>query len=134
MFVLDYVRTPRGRAAATGGCTTARPLDLVGSLLDACAERNRLADDDVDDLILGVASQSGEQGADLARTAAVLAGWLRVPGATVNRFCASGIDAVSWGAAKIGAGQADLIIAGESSRCRGPDLQRRRRVVGRCRR
>lgn len=122
VFVLDYVRTPRGKASARGSLHHRSPIELVVSLLDALDERNGLgqavpsgqaAPVAVTDIILGVASQVGEQGANLARTAALMAGWdSAVAGLTVNRFCASGIDAVALAAALIRGGEANLLVAG----------------------
>lgn len=122
VFVLDYVRTPRGKASARGSLHHRSPIDLVVSLLQALDERNALgqavsvgqaAPVAVTDVTLGVASQVGEQGANLARTAALMAGWhSAVAGLTVNRFCASGIDAVALAAARIHSGEASLLVAG----------------------
>ena len=110
VFVLDWVRTPRGKASAKGGLHHLSALDLVTGLQDALVARG-LNPDAVEDLVLGVASQTGEQGADLARTANLLAGW-PTPGVTLNRFCASGIDAVATTAARIRAGDYSLAVAG----------------------
>ena len=90
-WVLAGVRTPRGKASAKGGLHGIAPVRLVGALLDALADRG-VQQAAVDDLLLGCATQVDAQGANLARTAALLAGW-DVPGATVNRFCASGLEA-----------------------------------------
>ncbi|MCU0278927.1 MAG: acetyl-CoA C-acyltransferase [Candidatus Nanopelagicales bacterium] len=111
VFVLDWVRTPRGKASPKGGLHDLSALDLVTRLQEALGKRTGLDPATVDDVILGVASQIDEQGADLARTANLLSGW-PVPGVTLNRFCASGIDAVATAAAKVRAGDASLIVAG----------------------
>ncbi|MGQ0838722.1 acetyl-CoA C-acyltransferase [Actinokineospora sp.] len=113
-YVLDYVRTARGRGSARGGLHHLTPLDLVTGLQRALVERNRGLDPaTVEDVVLGCASQGGEQGGNLARTANLLAGWGdRVPGVTVNRFCASGIDAVAQTSARVRGGELSLAVAG----------------------
>ncbi|WP_018684716.1 acetyl-CoA C-acyltransferase [Actinokineospora enzanensis] len=113
-YLLDYVRTARGRGSSGGGLRHLGPLDQVTPLLHALVERSPGLDPGmVDDLVLGCATQTGEQGGNLARTATLLADWgHRVPGATVNRFCASGIDAVAQVAARIRAGELGLAVAG----------------------
>ncbi|WP_323096618.1 acetyl-CoA C-acyltransferase [Intrasporangium sp. YIM S08009] len=112
-FVLDFVRTPRGRASARGSLHGRTAIDLVVHLQDALVRRTTLDPQRVDDVTLGCATQSDEQGANLARTANLLAGWGdSVPGATVNRFCASGIDAVGQTAARLRAGDLSLAVAG----------------------
>lgn len=112
-YLLAYVRTPRGKSTPRGGLASVTPLDLVRQLLDALVDRTGLVPDRVDDVVLGCAGQVGEQGANLARTALLTAGWPEtVPGQTVNRFCASGIDAVATAAALVRSGQAGLIVAG----------------------
>ena len=112
-YILDYVRTGRGRASERGGLHHLSALDLVNTLQHFLVERNDLDAGRVEDVVLGVASQVGEQGADLARTANLLAGWgAHVPGVTINRFCASGIDAVAQTAARINAGDVGLAVAG----------------------
>lgn len=112
-FVLDYVRTPRGKATPTGSLHDHSALDLVVHLQRALVERTGLDVETVDDVTLGCASQVDEQGANIARTAALLAGWGdSVPGATINRFCASGVDAVGQTAARIRGGDLSLAVAG----------------------
>ena len=111
VYILDWVRTPRGKASPTGGLHDLTALDLVTGLQEALVERTGIDTDDVQDVVLGVASQIGEQGADLARTANLLSGW-PAPGVTLNRFCASGIDAVATAAARIRAGDYSLVVAG----------------------
>ncbi|WP_076262576.1 acetyl-CoA C-acyltransferase [Intrasporangium flavum] len=112
-FVLDFVRTPRGRASARGSLHGLAAIDLVVHLQDAVVRRTGLDPSRVEDVTLGCATQTGEQGADLARTANLLAGWGdSVPGATINRFCASGIDAVGQTAARVRAGDLSLAVAG----------------------
>jgi len=111
VYVLDWVRTPRGKASAKGGLHPLSALDLVTGLQGALAHRSGLDPERVQDVMIGVASQIGEQGADLARTANLLSGW-PAPGVTLNRFCASGIDAVATTAARIRAGEYTLAVAG----------------------
>ncbi|MET0822538.1 MAG: acetyl-CoA C-acyltransferase [Aeromicrobium sp.] len=112
-YVLDYVRTPRGKASPKGSLHPHSALDLVVHLQNALVERNGLDVEAVDDVTLGCASQVDEQGSNIARTAALLAGWGdSVPGVTINRFCASGIDAVGQTAARVRAGDLQLAVAG----------------------
>lgn len=112
-LVLDYVRTPRGRASAKGSLRGRSATDLVVHLQRHLAERTGLDTEQVEDVVLGCASQVDEQGANLARTATLLAGWgERAPGATLNRFCASGVDAVGQTAARVRSGDVSLAVAG----------------------
>ena len=111
-FVLGAVRTPRGKGSARGALAGVTPLALVRGLCDALVARGVPADG-IDDVVLGCASQVGEQGGNLARTAALVAGLGDgVPGVTINRFCASGLDAVNLAAARVRAGDASLVLAG----------------------
>lgn len=113
VLVLDYARTPRGKASAKGALHHVPPVDLFGLVLTALAERLPGLPAHAEDVVVGVASQVAEQGADLARTAVLLAGWPEsVPGVTLNRFCASGIDAVATAAARVRAGEARVLVAG----------------------
>ena len=110
-FLLAGVRTPRGKGSAKGALHAIAPVRLVGHLLDSLGPR--LAGAAPDDVILGCATQTGDQGANLARSATLLAGWdVAIPGVTINRFCASGIDAINLGDARVRAGDATLIVAG----------------------
>ncbi|MBP6631280.1 MAG: acetyl-CoA C-acyltransferase [Kofleriaceae bacterium] len=109
--IVDAVRTPRGRGSARGALASLRPVELVGALGPALLARAGLGPDDVDDLILGVVGQVGDQGADLARIAALWMGWTATPGQTVNRFCCSGLDALVGAAARVRA-QPGVIVAG----------------------
>lgn len=112
-YLCTGVRTPRGKASPGGGLAGVTPLELAGAVLDAVVVRSGVEPSAVDDVILGVAAQTGPQGGNLARTAALVSGLPEsVPGATLNRFCASGLDAVNDAVARIAAGAADLIIAG----------------------
>ncbi|MEU9470852.1 acetyl-CoA C-acetyltransferase [Streptomyces avermitilis] len=107
-LIYDAVRTPRG-----GALHSVKPVTLAAGLLRALAERNRLDTAAVDDVVLGVVSPVGEQGADLARTAVLAAGWdIRTAGVQLSRFCASGLEAVNMAAAKVASGFEDLVVAG----------------------
>ena len=113
-FVYDAIRTPRGRGKQSGGLHTMKPISLVIGLIDEL--RRRYPDLDagqIDDLVLGVVSPIGEQGADIAKTAALAAGLPdTVAGVQLNRFCASGLDAVNVAAQKVRSGWEDLVLAG----------------------
>jgi acetyl-CoA C-acetyltransferase len=113
-FVYDAVRTPRGRGKDTGSLHGTKPVSLVVGLLDEIRKRNVSLDPlNVDDVILGVVSPVGEQGADIARTAALAAGYeTSGAGFQLNRFCASGLEAVNIAAAKVRSGWTDLVFAG----------------------
>lgn len=112
-FVFDTVRTPRGKAKPGGGLNGFSPSELLGHLYRALEERTGLKSAQVDDVVIGCASQVGEQGADIARVSVLDAGWGdAVPGLTINRFCASGLDAVNHAAARVKAGDVDLTVAG----------------------
>ena len=113
-FIFDHLRTPRGRGKATGSLHEVKPVDLVVGLLDEVQRRNPGLDPHrIDDLVLGVVSPIGDQGGDIAKTAA-LAGGLpeTVAGVQLNRFCASGLEAVNQAAARVRSGFEDLILAG----------------------
>jgi acetyl-CoA C-acetyltransferase len=120
-FIYDAVRTPRGKGRG-GALHSIKPVDLVVGLLDAVRARNpRLDPGRIDDLVLGVVSPVGEQGGDIARTAALVAGLPQtVPGVQVNRFCASGLEAVNIAAAKVAFGDDFVIGGGVESMSRVP--------------
>ena len=112
-LIIDALRTPRGRGKASGSLATVTPVDLVCHPLRALMSRHELPVDAVDEVILGCVEPVGEQGGDIARIAALMAGMGEgVPGMQINRFCSSGLDAVNLGAAKIGSGQSDLVVGG----------------------
>ena len=112
-FIYDHVRTPRGRGKADGALHEVTALNLASQALGAIKSRNELDTSDVDDVVLGVVDPVGEAAADIARTAALVAGYGdSVPGVQINRFCASGLDAVNFAAAQIMAGQQDMAVAG----------------------
>ena len=112
-YIYDHVRTPRGKGKADGSLHEVTALALATVPLEALKERNNLAPDSVDDVVLGVVDPVGEAGGDIARFAALNAGFDNsVPGIQVNRFCASGLDAVNIAAAQIMSGQHELTIGG----------------------
>jgi acetyl-CoA C-acetyltransferase len=113
-FIFDAVRTPRGRGNRSGSLAEVKPISLVVGLLKATLDRHGALDPDrIDDVILGVGSPLREQGAVIARTAALAAGLpLNVTGVQLNRFCASGLEAVNTAAEKIRSGWEHLLVAG----------------------
>lgn len=111
-LVFDAVRTPRGRGKG-GALHGIKPISLGVTVLRALRERTGLETARVDDVLFGVVTPVGEQGADLARTAVLRSGWgFGVPGTQLNRFCASGLEAVNIAAAKVRSGWEDLVVAG----------------------
>src|SRR3954465_3065438 len=113
-FVYDAIRTPRGKGKKNGTLHEVKPVDLVVGLLDAVKDRNPSLDvNRVDDVVLGVVSPVGDQGGDIAKTAALAAGYPEtVAGVQLNRFCASGLEAVNQAASRVRGGFEDLILAG----------------------
>ena len=112
-FILDAVRSPRGRGRPDGSLHSITPIQLAAQTLGALRDRTSLDTAQVDDVILGCVTPVGEQGADIARIAALVAGYAEsVPGKQLNRFCASGLEAVNTAAAQIMAGQSDMVIGG----------------------
>jgi acetyl-CoA C-acetyltransferase len=112
-YVYDHVRSPRGRGKADGSLHEVTALNLAAQTLSAIRERNNLDSGAVDDVVLGCVDPVGEAGGDIARVAALTAGFDQtVPGIQINRFCASGLDAVNFAAAQIMSGQHDLTIGG----------------------
>jgi acetyl-CoA C-acetyltransferase len=112
-FIYDHVRTPRGRGKADGSLHEVSSLQLAVTALGAIKYRNQLDPKTIDDVILGCVDPVGEAGGDIARAAALAAGYGdQVPGIQINRFCASGLDAVNFAAAQIMAGQHDLVVGG----------------------
>src|ERR1700753_40006 len=112
-FIYDHVRTPRGRGKADGALHEVTALALATVPLKALKDRNTSAEDVIDDVVLGVVDPVGEAGSDIARFAAIQAGLGEsVPGVQINRFCASGLDAVNFAAAQIMSGQNELAIGG----------------------
>lgn len=112
-YIYDAVRTPRGRGRKGGSLNQVTPAYLAATALAALKDRNHLETKNVDDVILGCVEPVGEQGADIARIAALYAGYDQsAPGVTINRFCASGLEACNMAAAQIMSGQSDLVIGG----------------------
>jgi acetyl-CoA C-acetyltransferase len=120
-YIFDALRTPRGKNRG-GALHGTKPVDLVVGLLDELVPRNPGLDlDAIDDLVLGVVSPVGEQGGDIARTAALVGGLPEaVPGVQLNRFCASGLEAVNTAAAKVLAGDRFVLAGGVESMSRVP--------------
>ncbi|AEF41098.1 acetyl-CoA C-acetyltransferase [Hoyosella subflava] len=113
-LIYDAIRTPRGKGKASGALHSVKPIDLVTGLIDALIARNPAADPTtIDDVVLGIVSPVGDQGAVLPRTAALLSGLSdSVAGVQTNRFCASGLEAVNLAAQKVRSGWEDLVLAG----------------------
>lgn len=112
-FVLDYVRTPRGKGSRKGSLHHLSPVDALVLLEQSLVTRNAFDPAQVQDVIVGCATQVDDQGSNVARTSVLLAGWGdAVPGVTLNRFCASGVDAVAQTAGRIRGGDLDLAVAG----------------------
>lgn len=112
-YVFDHVRTPRGRGKKDGALHEVPSIRLAETVLRAVRERNGVDAKAIDDVVLGCVDPVGEAGGDIARAAALLADYGdTVPGMQINRFCASGLDAVNFAAAQIMAGQQDMAVAG----------------------
>ncbi len=112
-FIFDAVRTPRGRGRKDGSLHEVKPVDLLGAMFGALQERNKLDTDLVEEAVVGVVNPLGEQGGVIPRSASLLKGWSeKTTGLQVNRFCASGLEAINIVAAKVVAGQLDLGVAG----------------------
>ncbi len=112
-FIFDHVRTPRGRGKSSGSLHEVTPIELLTQVLRALRDRNQLDTSRLDDVIMGCVAPVGEQGADIARVAVLNADYAEtVPGKQLNRFCASGLEAVNTAAAQVMSGQSDLCIGG----------------------
>ena len=112
-FIFDALRTPRGKGKKDGALYSVKPVNLVAGLLNALQARNNLDTSQVDDIVLGCVTPVGDQGADIAKTAAMVADWdVSVSGMQLNRFCASGLEAVNLGAMKVRSGFEDLVVVG----------------------
>ncbi len=112
-YIYDHVRTPRGRGKPDGALHSITPIQLAAQTLQAVRDRNALDTRLLDDVVLGCVSPVGEQGADIARVAVLVAGYDEtVPGQQLNRFCASGLEAVNNAAAQVMSGQSQAVIAG----------------------
>ena len=112
-YVYDHVRTPRGRGKADGALHTVTALELASQTFGAIRDRNALDTGKVDDIVMGCVDPVGEAGGDIARAAALNAGYDEtVPGVQINRFCASGLDAINFAASEVMSGQHDVTIGG----------------------
>ncbi len=112
-YIYDHVRTPRGRGKPDGSLHEVTALRLAETALRALKDRNSLDTKLVDDVVLGCVDPVGEAGGDIARAAALVADYgIHVPGVQINRFCASGLDAVNFAAAQVMSGQHDMAVGG----------------------
>jgi acetyl-CoA C-acetyltransferase len=112
-FIFDAIRTPRGRGKASGALHEVKPITLLSDLLISLQERNQFDTAAVDDIVMGCVTAVGDQGAVIAKTAALTAGWDNdVAGVVLNRFCASGLEAVNTAAMKVRSGWEHLVVAG----------------------
>ena len=112
-FIYDHVRTPRGRGKSDGSLHSITPIQLAAQTLQAVRDRNELDTSLLDDVVLGCVAPLGEQGANIARVGAIVAGYdERVPGQQLNRFCASGLEAINNAAAQVMSGQSQAVVAG----------------------
>ena len=112
-YVFDAIRTPRGKGKKDGSLHEVKPVNLLAGLLNQLQTRNGFDTALVDDVVMGIVSPIGEQGSVLPKVAALKAGWdFRCAGVQVNRFCASGLEAVNLAAQKVRSGWEDLVVAG----------------------
>jgi acetyl-CoA C-acetyltransferase len=112
-YIFDHVRSPRGKGKSDGSLHQVTPIELLTQVLEALRDRNDLDTSRVDDVIMGVVHSQGEQGSNPARVAAINAGYAEeAAGKQLNRFCASGLEAVNSGAAQVMSGMSDLCIGG----------------------
>ena len=112
-FIYDAIRTPRGKGKKDGSLHEVKPVTLLAGVLTELQRRNGFDTAAVDDVVMGVVSPVGEQGAVIAKVAALKAGWdFRASGVQINRFCASGLEAVNLAAQKVRSGWEDLVVAG----------------------
>lgn len=112
-YIIDAIRTPRGKGKKDGSLYQVKPISLLTGLLNELQARHKFDTAKVDDIVLGCVTPIGDQGADIAKTAAIAAGWDNdVAGVQINRFCASGLEAVNLAAQKVRSGWEDLVVAG----------------------
>jgi acetyl-CoA C-acetyltransferase len=112
-FIIDAVRSPRGKGKKNGALHPIHPQRVLAQVLNALRDRHGFDTGEVDDVIMGCGAGSGDHSMDIARTAALDAGWsIAAPGVTLNRFCGSGQQAVTFAAMGIMSGQQDLVVAG----------------------
>ena len=112
-YIIDAIRTPRGKGKKDGSLHQVKPITLLTTLLNELKDRHQLDTSKVDDIVLGCVTPIADQGADIAKTAAIAAGWDNdVAGVQINRFCASGLEAVNIAAMKVRSGWEDIVVAG----------------------
>ena len=112
-YIIDAIRTPRGKGKKDGSLHQVKPITLLTTLLNELKDRHQLDTAKVDDIVLGCVTPIADQGADIAKTAAIAAGWDNdVAGVQINRFCASGLEAVNMAAMKVRSGWEDIVVAG----------------------
>ena len=112
-LIFDAIRTPRGKGKPGGALHEVKPIKLVADLMTTLIERNPLDTAAIDDVVLGCVSAIGDQGGDVAKIASLYAGWdTNIAGVTLNRFCASGAEAVNLAAMKVRSGWETLVVAG----------------------
>ena len=112
-FVFDAIRTPRGKGKKDGSLYEVKPVNLLAGLLNELQRRNDFDTAQVDDIVMGIVAPVGEQGSVLPKVAALKAGWdFQCAGVQLNRFCASGLEAVNMAAQKVRSGWEDLVVAG----------------------
>jgi len=112
-YIYDAIRTPRGKGKADGALYEVKPVSLLSRQLETLAERNKLDTSRVSDVVIGCVSAVGEQGMNIAKAAVLAAHWHQsVAGSTVNRFCASGLEAINIAAARVASGFDELVVAG----------------------
>jgi acetyl-CoA C-acetyltransferase len=112
-MVFDAIRTPRGRGKSSGSLHEVKPISLLTGVLKELQKRHALDTSQVDDVVMGCVTPVGEQGSCIAKTAALAAGWdFRASGVQLNRFCASGLEAVNMAAQKVRSGWEDMVVAG----------------------
>jgi acetyl-CoA C-acetyltransferase len=112
-YVFDAIRTPRGKGKKDGSLHEVKPINLLSGLLSDLQKRHQFDTAMVDDVVMGVVSPVGEQGSVIAKVAALKAGWdFQCAGVQINRFCASGLEAVNMAAQKVRSGWEDLVVAG----------------------
>jgi len=112
-LIFDALRTPRGKGKANGALHSVKPVNLIAGLLTALQRRTSLDTSQVDDVVLGCVTPVGDQGSDIAKAATQVADWdVSVAGLQINRFCASGLEAVNLGAMKVRSGFEDLVVVG----------------------
>ncbi|MCE6007955.1 acetyl-CoA C-acetyltransferase [Acinetobacter soli] len=112
-YIIDAIRTSRGKGKKDGSLYEVKPITLLTTLLNELKQRHQLDTAKVDDIVLGCVTPVGDQGGDIAKTAAIAAGWSdNVAGVQINRFCASGLEAVNLAAQKVRSGWEDVVVAG----------------------